>query len=143
MAGTKAAAAQDALVALLSVDSTLSPYWLDINPPTPHDTMVYVAGEWNVNATRLETGIGAPFEEHFDLTIRVWVQTGATFQQARGDAMTLADAARAIVQANPTLSGTCLRADVSGYQLQAGYDDNGQAYQIGITLTVSCDAYLI
>ena len=142
MAGTKAAAAQDALAALLAADVTLAPYWYDILPSTVHDTMAYLAAEWNVNASRMETGIGAPFIEHFDLTVRVWVQTGATFAQARGDAMALADAARAVVQANPTLSATCLRADSNGYQLQVGYDDSGQATQIGITFTVSCEAYL-
>ena len=137
-------AAEDALLTLLQADGTLAGLPVELGEPGAQIQRehVFIAEDVSSDDIWDTTGAGqSQRAEAFALKCVVLVkQTGDDWPAVRTRAHALAEAAEAVVAANPTLSGSVFECRVSRFERKGAVDDEGRLCVI--TLEVACTSYL-
>lgn len=137
-------ACEDALLALLRADGTLSaiagPPQL-FEPQNPADEHIWISEDSPLTQEATLTGNVPERHEAFDVKVVVMVvKTGPDYKPVRDRGTVLVAAVETIVKANPTLSGNAFYAGVTAIDRTTGAWEKRRG--VVHIVTVHCDTYL-
>lgn len=143
---TKSFAAQDALVAALQNEPSLSGWRIDYGLPAgrPEELHIWVdekVGDWTQET--LSTGLASK-NESFRLSVYIYSKkTGTTALEMRNEVTGAASAISDVIASAPFLGGVVLFAQiVSGEYEGAFADAEGRAREGVLHLTIECQSFL-